>query len=113
MPVDAHRRPLLDDRRPGGSLSAHRTRAVEQLLRLVDDRLRQLASKRLANEPPGQTLHATALVHVVNNPLVGADDPASHAMEPKSVGFFANDRGRGSILGVGRSSNSATRGARS
>jgi RNA polymerase sigma factor (TIGR02999 family) len=37
--------------------------AAEQLLPLVYDELRQLAAQRLANEKPGQTLQATALVH--------------------------------------------------
>jgi RNA polymerase sigma factor (TIGR02999 family) len=37
--------------------------AAAQLLPLVYDELRQLAAARLAHEPPGQTLQATALVH--------------------------------------------------
>lgn len=37
--------------------------AAEQLLPLVYDELRQLAAVRLAQEKPGQTLQATALVH--------------------------------------------------
>ena len=37
--------------------------AAEQLLPLVYDELRRLASARLAREKPGQTLQATALVH--------------------------------------------------
>jgi hypothetical protein len=37
--------------------------AVDQLLPLVYDKLRQLAAARLINEKPGQTLQATALVH--------------------------------------------------
>jgi RNA polymerase sigma factor (TIGR02999 family) len=37
--------------------------AAEQLLPLVYDELRRLAAARLANEKPGQTLQATALVH--------------------------------------------------
>lgn len=37
--------------------------AAEQLLPLVYDELRKLAAVRLANEKPGQTLQATALVH--------------------------------------------------
>src|SRR6186713_1810003 len=36
---------------------------AEQLLPLVYDELRKLAAQRLANEKPGQTLQATALVH--------------------------------------------------
>ncbi|HZN33613.1 MAG TPA: sigma-70 family RNA polymerase sigma factor [Pirellulaceae bacterium] len=38
-------------------------RAAEQLLPLVYDELRKLAAARLAQERPGQTLQATALVH--------------------------------------------------
>jgi RNA polymerase sigma factor (TIGR02999 family) len=37
--------------------------AAEQLLPLVYDELRQLAAQKLAQEQPGQTLQATALVH--------------------------------------------------
>jgi RNA polymerase sigma factor (TIGR02999 family) len=37
--------------------------AAEQLLPLVYDELRQLAAERMAQEKPGQTLQATALVH--------------------------------------------------
>jgi RNA polymerase sigma factor (TIGR02999 family) len=37
--------------------------AVEQLLPLVYDELRKLAAAKLAQEKPGQTLQATALVH--------------------------------------------------
>src|SRR6201987_4314007 len=37
--------------------------AAEQLLPLVYEELRQLAGQRLAQEKPGQTLQATALVH--------------------------------------------------
>ena len=39
------------------------TQAAEQLLPLVYDELRELAARRLAQEKPGQTLQATALVH--------------------------------------------------
>src|SRR5262245_29699855 len=37
--------------------------AAEQLLPLVYDELRRLAAQKLAEERPGQTLQATALVH--------------------------------------------------
>jgi RNA polymerase sigma factor (TIGR02999 family) len=37
--------------------------AAEQLLPLVYNELRQLAAQKLAQETPGQTLQATALVH--------------------------------------------------
>jgi len=38
-------------------------KAAEQLLPLVYDELRKLAAEKLAQEKPGQTLQATALVH--------------------------------------------------
>jgi len=38
-------------------------KAAEQLLPLVYDELRKLAAQRMAQERPGQTLQATALVH--------------------------------------------------
>jgi RNA polymerase sigma factor (TIGR02999 family) len=46
---------------------------AEQLLPLVYDELRRLAAVRLANEKPGQTLQATALVHEAYVRLVGGD----------------------------------------
>jgi RNA polymerase sigma factor (TIGR02999 family) len=45
--------------------------AAEQLLPLVYDELRHLAARRLAQEKPGQTLDATALVHEAFLRLVG------------------------------------------
>ncbi len=48
-------------------------RAAEQLLPLVYQQLRELAAHRLANEKPGQTLQATALVHEAYLRLVGTD----------------------------------------
>ncbi len=50
-------------------------RAAEALLPLVYDELRKLAAQRLAQEKPGQTLQATALVHEAYLRLVGAQDP--------------------------------------
>src|SRR5262245_30651893 len=47
--------------------------AVEQLLPLVYEELRQLAAQRLGREKPGQTLQATALVHEAYLRLVGGD----------------------------------------
>jgi RNA polymerase sigma factor (TIGR02999 family) len=47
--------------------------AAEQLLPLVYDELRQLAAQRLAQEKPGQTLQATALVHEVYLRLVDVE----------------------------------------
>jgi RNA polymerase sigma factor (TIGR02999 family) len=48
--------------------------AAEQLLPLVYDELRQLAAQKLAQEKPGQTLEATALVHEAYLRLVGPAD---------------------------------------
>ena len=53
--------------------------ASELLLPLVYDELRQLAAQRLAQEKPGQTLQATALVHEAYLRLVGSGDRASRA----------------------------------
>jgi RNA polymerase sigma factor (TIGR02999 family) len=47
--------------------------AAESLLPLVYDELRQLAAARLAQEQPGQTLQATALVHDAYLRLVGGE----------------------------------------
>src|SRR5438874_4371542 len=48
-------------------------RATAQLLPLVYQELRQLAAHKLAQEKPGQTLDATALVHEAYLRLVEAD----------------------------------------
>ena len=47
--------------------------AAEQLLPLVYDELRKLAAAKLAQEKPGQTLQATALVHDAYLRLVDVD----------------------------------------
>jgi len=47
--------------------------ASAELLPLVYNELRQLATARLANEKPGQTLQATALVHEAYIRLVNAE----------------------------------------
>ncbi len=47
--------------------------AAEQLLPLVYDELRKLAAVKLAQEKPGQTLQATALVHDAYIRLVDVD----------------------------------------
>jgi len=49
-------------------------RATEQLLPLVYDELRLLAAQKMSQEPPGQTLQATALVHEAYLRLAGAED---------------------------------------
>ena len=47
--------------------------AASQLLPLVYDELRKLAAQKLAQEKPGQTLQATALVHEAYLRLVGQE----------------------------------------
>lgn len=81
--------------------------AAEQLLPLVYDELRKLAAAKMANEKPGQTLDATALVHEAYMRLLanpgrepGVEPQPGHANSPpaSSPGFagttpgFANRR---------------------
>jgi RNA polymerase sigma factor (TIGR02999 family) len=47
--------------------------AAEELLPLVYEELRRLAHQKMANEKPGQTLQATALVHEVYLRLIGTE----------------------------------------
>jgi RNA polymerase sigma factor (TIGR02999 family) len=53
------------------ALARREPQASQDLLPLVYDELRQLAARRLAQESPGQTLQATALVHEAYLRLVG------------------------------------------
>jgi RNA polymerase sigma factor (TIGR02999 family) len=50
-------------------------KAAEQLLLLLYDKLHELAAQKLAQEKPGQTLQATALVNEAYLRLVGTQDP--------------------------------------
>jgi RNA polymerase sigma factor (TIGR02999 family) len=58
--------------------------AAEQLLPLVYEELRKLAAQRLAQEKPGQTLQATALVHEAYLRLVDTEQ----AQQWNSRGHF-------------------------
>src|ERR1700741_5040204 len=60
--------------------------AAEELLPLVYDELRKLAAERMAQEKPGQTLQATALVHEVYLRLV--DDKEAQQWDSRGH-FFA------------------------
>src|SRR5262245_24309856 len=65
--------------------------AAGQLWPLVYDELHQLAAQKMAQEKPGQTLQATALVHEAYLRLVGSDGGASEC-EPQWANrrhFFA------------------------
>jgi hypothetical protein len=53
--------------------------AAGQLLPLVYDELRKLAAQKLAQEQPGQTLQATALLNEAHLRLVDADPPRWHS----------------------------------
>lgn len=55
------------------AIEAGDPQAAEKLLPLVYDELRKLAAVRLAQEKPGQTLEATALVHEAYLRLVNVD----------------------------------------
>ena len=58
------------------AIEAGDPKAAAELLPLVYDELRKLAAARLAEEKPGQTLQATALVHEAYLRLVGpVDEP--------------------------------------
>jgi WD40 repeat protein len=70
--------------------------ASDQLLPLVYDELRRLAAQKLAQEKPGQTLEATALVHEAYLRLVDTEQVQhwnSHSDRPVQVAG-ANRRGR-------------------
>jgi RNA polymerase sigma factor (TIGR02999 family) len=63
--------------------------AAEQLLPLVYEELRKLAAQKLAQEKPGQTLQATALVHEAYLRLVARDRRAA----PEASGGEWDSRG--------------------
>jgi len=60
--------------------------ATEKLLPLVYEELRLLAAQKMAQEKPGQTLQATALVHEAYIRLVGTED---HSWDNKGHFFKA------------------------
>jgi RNA polymerase sigma factor (TIGR02999 family) len=64
---------MTDVTRILSALSQGDPHAAEQLLPLVYDELRKLAAHKLAQEQPGQTLQATALVHEAYLRLVDVD----------------------------------------
>lgn len=56
-----------------GSIDQGDSNAADELLPLVYEELRRLAARKMANEKPGQTLQATALVHDAWIRLAGSD----------------------------------------
>jgi RNA polymerase sigma factor (TIGR02999 family) len=84
--------------------------AAEQLLPLVYDELRKLAAARLAQEKPGQTLQATALVHEAWLRLVGSPE----AQNWNGRGHFfgaAAEAMRRVLLNIARDKGTAKRGS--
>jgi RNA polymerase sigma factor (TIGR02999 family) len=77
LPIERHftaRRSMSDATRILSQIEAGDPQAVEKLLPLVYDELRKLAAVKLAQEKPGQTLQATALVHEAYLSLVGGEN---------------------------------------
>ena len=84
--------------------------AAEQLLPLVYDELRKLAAAKLAQEKPGQTLQATALVHEAYLRLVDVEQ----AQHWNSRGHFfaaAAEAMRRILVDAARAKQSMKRGA--
>src|SRR5438552_4485100 len=73
-PSAVYRWDMADVTRILSSIEQGDPHAAEQLLPLVYDELRKLALQKLAGEHPGQTLHATALVHGAYLRLVASGD---------------------------------------
>jgi RNA polymerase sigma factor (TIGR02999 family) len=82
MTVTEDRRPMAEVTQILSLIEQHDPEATAQLLPLVYDELRKLAAAKLAQEKPGQTLQATALVHEAYLRLMG---------EPQTPGW--NSRG--------------------
>jgi RNA polymerase sigma factor (TIGR02999 family) len=64
---------MADVTRNLSQIASGEPHAAEQLLPLVYDELRKLAEQKMAQETPGQTLQATALVHEAYVRLVAVE----------------------------------------
>jgi DNA-directed RNA polymerase specialized sigma24 family protein len=82
--------------------------AAEQLLPLVYEELRALAARKLAQEKPGQTLQATALVHEAYLRLVSPPAPPSQG--GKEPGSPLSSGGEGSGVKGAHAAHWASRG---
>jgi RNA polymerase sigma factor (TIGR02999 family) len=82
--------PMTDVSRILSAIEQGDRHAADQLLPLVYDELRKLAAQKLAQEKPGQTLQATALVHEAYLRLVARPGHESGESQPKwdSRGHF-------------------------
>jgi RNA polymerase sigma factor (TIGR02999 family) len=79
--------PMSDVTRLLSAIEQGDPRAAGQLLPLVYDELRKLAASKLAQETPGQTLQATALVHEAYVRLVSTS-PEGATREWQGRGHF-------------------------
>ena len=121
------RPPMSDVTRILSQIEQGDAQAAEKLLPLVYDELRKLAAAKLAQEKPGQTLQATALVHEAYLRLVGEGSGFGVLGSESARGRETGDRGqkwnsRGHFFGAAaeamrrvlveqaRSKNSAKRG---
>jgi hypothetical protein len=68
-----HSSPVSEVARILDSIAQGDPKAAEELLPLVYDELRKLATHKMASQPPGQTLQPTALVHEAWLRLVGKE----------------------------------------
>ena len=87
--------------------------AADQLLPLVYNELRKLAAQKLAQEKPGQTLQATALVHEAYVRLLGNEPDAQARENWESRGHFfaaAAEAMRRILLNRARGKNRLKRG---
>jgi RNA polymerase sigma factor (TIGR02999 family) len=107
--------PMSDVTQILSALSQGDPHAAEKLLPLVYDELRQLAAQKLAQEKPGQTLQATALVHEAYLRLVGSGDAsAPRDQHWNSRGHFfaaAAEAMRRILVDAARGKHSLKRGA--
>src|SRR3954447_22435767 len=85
--------------------------AAEHLLPLVYDELRQLAARKLAQEQPGQTLQATALVLEAYLRLVDGDR-AAHCNSRAHFFAAAAEAMRRILVDPARRKQAAKRGGR-
>jgi len=73
--VTCREQPTREVKRILNAVEAGDLRAADDLLPIVYDELRRLASRKLSREKPGQTLETTALGHEAYIRLVGLGDP--------------------------------------
>jgi RNA polymerase sigma factor (TIGR02999 family) len=104
-------RPMNEVTRVLSAIEGGDPHAAEQLLPLVYDELRKLAAQKLAQEKPGQTLEATALVHEAYLRLVDTEK-ASHWNSRGHFYAAAAEAMRRILVDSARSKQSLKRGAR-